>query len=144
MVGIPKRNANHLFLEAENPATKGGRQTTDLPLRSITDFLKTSKSSYEYHRTRLGRGSWGYRTIWARLRRHGVSCSEKRVRRVMREEGLHVSYHRRRRRGHGSYAGEIQKARRTWSGAGFAPRRPTSRDSRASRSSGCPTARRPT
>lgn len=99
-----------MFLEAENPATKGGRQTTDLPLRSTTDFLKTSKSSYEYHRTRLGRSSWGYRTIWARLRRRGVSCSEKRVRRVMREEGLHVSYHRRRRRGHGSYAGGIPKA----------------------------------
>ena len=35
-----------------------------------------------------GGGAWGYRTVWARLRREGVIASEKRVRRVMREEGL--------------------------------------------------------
>ena len=76
-----------------------------------------SKSSYEYHRARLGRdrdadiraevvrlfregrGAWGYRTIWARLRAAGTRASEKRVRRVMREEGLEVVYSRRRRRG---------------------------------------------
>ncbi len=104
------------------------RRATALPLRSITGFLRISKSSYEYHRARLGRdrdadirgavrdvfgegrGAWGYRTVWAHLRRRGVLCSEKRVRRVMREEGLEVVYDRRRRRGYSSYAGEVSKA----------------------------------
>ena len=67
------------------------RAATGLPLREITAFLRIS-SSYEYRRARLGRpdkyaalrarvrelfeeGSrnWGYRTVWARLRREGVS-----------------------------------------------------------------------
>ena len=87
--------------------------------------MRISKSSYEYHRARLGPrdrdadiragvvaefaeggGAWGYRTVWARLRRGGVRCSEKRVLRVMREEGLEVVYARRRRRPWSSYAGE--------------------------------------
>ena len=90
--------------------------------------MRISKSSYEYHRARLGRdrdadirgavrdvfgegrGAWGYRTVWAHLRRRGVLCSEKRVRRVMREEGLRPVYARRRRRGYSSYAGEVSKA----------------------------------
>lgn len=46
MVGIPKRNANHLFLEAENPATRGG-EADDRPappldhrfLEDIKEFL---------------------------------------------------------------------------------------------------------
>ena len=106
---------------------RSGRATA-LPLRSITGFLRISKSSYEYHRARLGRdrdadirgavrdvfgegrGAWGYRTVWAHLRRRGVLCSEKRVRRVMREEGLRPVYARRRRRGYSSYAGEVSKA----------------------------------
>ncbi len=74
------------------------RRETGLPLRSITAFLRISKSSYEYQRRRLGarrdpdadirplvkrlfaegRGAWGYRPIWARLRRAGVRASEKR------------------------------------------------------------------
>lgn len=106
------------------------RRGTGLPLRSITAFLRISRSSYEYHRARLGaprdrdadirpivgrlfeegRGAWGYRTIWARMRRAGVRASEKRVRRVMREEGLRPAYARRRRRGWSSYAGEVSAA----------------------------------
>ena len=104
------------------------RRATGLPLRSITGFLRISKSSYEYHRARLGIDrdaelraavtalfeeggrTWGYRTIWARLRRAGTVVSEKVVRRVMREEGLEVVYNRRRRRGWSSYAGEVSRA----------------------------------
>ena len=72
------------------------RRETGLPLRSITGFLRISKSSYEYQR--------------ARMRRAGVVASEKRVRRVMREEGLRPAYARRRRKGYGSYVGEVSKA----------------------------------
>ena len=107
------------------------RRATALPLRSITGFLRISKSSYEYWRRRLAGGepdrdadirqavrdafgasggSRGYREVHARLRRAGVRCSEKRVRRVMREEGLRPAYARRRRRGYSSYAGEVSKA----------------------------------
>lgn len=104
------------------------RRATGLPLRSITGFLRISKSSYEYHRARLGRpdrdadirglvastfeegrGAWGYRVVHARLRRAGVVASEKRVLRVMREKGLRPAYARRRRR-YSSYAGEVSKA----------------------------------
>ena len=104
------------------------RRATGLPLRLITAFLRISKSSYEYHRARLaprdrdadirplvvalfseGGGAWGYRSVWARLRRAGVRASEKRVRRVMREEGLAVRYARRRRRW-SSYGGEPSPA----------------------------------
>lgn len=56
-----------------------------------------------------GRARWGYRTIWARMRRAGVACSEKVVRRVMREEGLSVVYVKRRRK-FNSYGGEISEA----------------------------------
>ena len=50
------------------------------------------------------------RQVWARLRREGVRASEKRVARVMREEGLEVVYNKRRARGYSSYAGEVSKA----------------------------------
>lgn len=105
------------------------RAATGRPLREITAFLRISKSSYEYHRARLGRPdkhaalrgrvralfeeggrNWGYRTIWARLRREGVRASEKVVRRLMREEGLSVVYNRRRARGWSSYEGEVSAA----------------------------------
>ena len=106
------------------------RRATALPLRSITGFLRISKSSYEYWRPRVaaprdrdadirdrvvrifreGSGRWGYRTVWARLRREGVRASGKRVARVMREEGLEVVYNKRRARGYSSYAGEVSKA----------------------------------
>lgn len=98
------------------------RAETGLPLREITAFLRISKSSYEYHRARLGRdrdaalrplvgeafaagrGAYGYRRVHAELRARGVRASEKRVRRVMREEGLEAARPRRRR--YSSYAGE--------------------------------------
>lgn len=106
---------------------RSGRETA-LPLRCVAAFLRISRGSYEYHRARLGRdrdagirsearrvfgegeGAWGYRTVWARLRWEGVVASEKRMRRVMREEGLEVVYNKRRRRGHSSYEGEVSAA----------------------------------
>ena len=105
------------------------RAATGRPLREITAFLRISRSSYEYWRARLSRPdkyaalrgrvrelfeeggrNWGYRTIWARLRREGRRASEKVVRRLMREEGLEVVYNRRRRRGWSSYEGEVSAA----------------------------------
>ena len=106
------------------------RRETGLPLRSITGFLRISKSSYEYQRARLAtrgdrdadirplvrelfaaeRGARGYRAVHARMRRAGVVASEKRVLRVMREEGLRPAYAGRRRRRWSSYAGEVSKA----------------------------------
>lgn len=104
------------------------RRETGLPLRCVTAFLRISRSSYECHRARPGRDrdadirsevrrlfgegrrAWGYRTVWARLRAGGTPASEKRVRRVMREEGLEVVYNRRRGRGYSSYAGEVSAA----------------------------------
>jgi transposase len=91
------------------------RRETGLPLREITAFLRISKSSYEYQRARLGedrdaalrgpvreafeegRGCYGYRRVNALLRLRGTRVSEKRVRRVMREEGLVAARPRRRR-----------------------------------------------
>ena len=102
------------------------RRGTGLPLRSITGFLRISRSSYEYHRARLGRdrdadirarvvaefrasgGRYGYRRVHAALRARGLRASEKRVRRVMREEGLEAARPRRRR--YSSYAGEEGRA----------------------------------
>lgn len=84
------------------------RLATGLPLRSITGFLRISKSSYEYHRARLGTDKYadlrkevralfessdrtfGYRRIWAMLKRGGVKVSEKVVRRIMRDEEMIV------------------------------------------------------
>ncbi len=105
------------------------RMATGLPLRSITGFLRISKSSYEYHRCRLGRDkhaqlrrevcslfeegrrTWGYRTIWAHLRRRGRVVSEKVVRRIMREEGLDVIKPNKAKK-YCSYKGEITDAPR--------------------------------
>lgn len=104
------------------------RRATGLPLRSITGFLRISKSSYEYHRARLalpprregladeverafreeGRCARGYRFVHAALARGGVRVSEKVVRRLMRERGLRPVYLRRRR--WSSYAGETDAA----------------------------------
>ncbi|WP_455137792.1 IS3 family transposase [Thermophilibacter sp.] len=102
------------------------RAATGLPLREITRFLGISKSSYEYHRARLGRdryaalrrevrelfesmgGGRGYRPVHAALRRRGARVSEKVVRRLMREEGL--TARRPRRRAYSSYAGEPSPA----------------------------------
>lgn len=103
------------------------RRATGLPLRSITAFLRISKSSYEYCRARLGRDKyaglraevrrlfeaggarWGYRQIWARLRRGGVRASEKVVLRLMREQGL-VPVYCKAKKGWSSYAGEVSPA----------------------------------
>ena len=102
------------------------RAAPGLPLREITRFLGISKSSYEYHRARLGRdryaalrrevrelfesmgGGRGYRPVHAALRRRGARVSEKVVRRLMREEGL--TARRPRRRAYSSYAGEPSPA----------------------------------
>lgn len=102
------------------------RRATGLPLRCVTAFLRISRSSYEYHRARLGRdrdaalrplvraafgasgGAYGYRRVHAELRRLGTRVSEKVVRRVMREEGLEAARPRRRR--YSSYAGEEGRA----------------------------------
>ena len=103
------------------------RRETGPPLTRMLAFLGLPKSSYEYHRARLGAdryaplrpvvrevfealgGSRGYRPVWAELRRRGTRVSEKVVRRVMREEGL-VARGRRRRRAWSSYAGEASPA----------------------------------
>jgi len=53
-------------------------------------------------------GAFGYRKIYALLKREGITLSEKVVRRIMREEGLIVKVHRRRK--YNSYKGEISPA----------------------------------
>lgn len=105
------------------------RRETGLPLRSVTAFLRMSKSSYEHRRARLGRppkhgalseevervfreegrSARGYRFVHARLARGGTRVSEKVVRRLMRERGLRPAYARRGRR-YSSYAGETDDA----------------------------------
>ncbi len=102
------------------------RAATGLPLREITAFLRISRSPCEYHRARLGRDRdaalrapvreafgagmerYGYRRVHAELARRGLRVSEKRVRRVMREEGLEAARPRRRR--YSSYSGEEGRA----------------------------------
>jgi transposase InsO family protein len=87
------------------------RQEPGRSLREITDFLKISKSSYEYHRKRLlmpdklapvrgristlfweNKARYGSRRIWALLRSEDICISEKVVRRIMKELGLLVRY----------------------------------------------------
>lgn len=103
------------------------RLATALPLRSIIGFLKISKSSYEYHRSRIGKDryaslrkeikslfaqsnqTFGYRRIWAHLRRGGRIVSEKVVRRIMKEEGLVVIAAKRTKK-YNSYKGELNDA----------------------------------
>ena len=100
------------------------RAATGLPLREITAFLRISRSSYEYQRARLGRdrdadiralvreafgagrGAYGYRRVHAAVSARAGRVSEKRVRRVMREEGLEARRPR-RRRAYSSYRGEM-------------------------------------
>lgn len=100
------------------------RRATGLPTSAITRFLEIPRSTWYYHRARAGRdrdgwlrplvreafeacGRRGYRAVHATLRRAGGRVSEKRVRRVMREEGLCA---RRRRRRYSSYRGEVSPA----------------------------------
>lgn len=51
---------------------------------------------------------YGYRRVWYSLRNNGIRISEKVVRRLMRQEGLHVYYPRRKK--FSSYRGEISPA----------------------------------
>lgn len=103
------------------------RMATGRPLRQITGSLRMSKSSYEHHRKRLGSDEYealreeirelfeesgqtfGYRRVWARLRRRGRHVSEKVVRRIMREEGLAVVEPNKAKK-HCSCKGEITDA----------------------------------
>lgn len=105
------------------------RRETGRALHEIIRFLGISKSSYEYHRARLGRarrdegglrrrvseifadsrGSYGYRRVHAALRLEGTRVSEKVVRRIMREGGMVASTVPKRRRW-SSYAGEVGEA----------------------------------
>jgi len=103
------------------------RLETGRALREIIDFLKISKSSYEYHVKALARpdkyaefririrelfwenkSAYGYRRIWGKLRGEGICVSEKVVRRIMKEEGLVVFAKRRRK--YSSYQGDITPA----------------------------------
>ena len=52
--------------------------------------------------------AFGYRKIYALLKREGITLSEKVVRRIMRDEGLIVKVHRRRK--YNSYKGELSPA----------------------------------
>lgn len=103
------------------------RMATGLPLRSITAFLRISKSSYEYHRARLGTDKYaslrkevqtlfelsnhtfGYRRIWAMLKRDGVKVSEKVIRRIMRDGEMTVIRPNKPKK-YCSYKGEITDA----------------------------------
>lgn len=103
------------------------RQNAGRPLKELTDFLRISKSSYEYWRVHLhdanvrdevaddverifreeGSCVRGYRFVHHILvgERGGKPISEKIVRDVMRERGLAVIY-RKKERKYSSYAGE--------------------------------------
>ena len=106
------------------------RRTTSRPLRELTDFLRISKSSYEYQRASLAKPdkyaearkrvveefeaanrTRGYRYLTHVLRqgRNPLVLSEKVVRRLMAEEGCRVIYLKKAKR-YSSYAGEISKA----------------------------------
>jgi len=104
------------------------RLETGRALREITDFLKISKSSYEYHRARLwfpdkyaslrvditeifweNKARYGYRSIWGTLKAKGIRVSEKVVRRIMKEERLTVRYEPKMKR-FNSYGGETTDA----------------------------------
>ena len=106
------------------------RATTGRSLRELTGSLRISKSSYEYQRAALRRpdkhaglrarvrevfeganASRGYRYVTHALRSGDdpVVVSEKVVRRIMREEGLAVSYAKKKAR-YSSYKGEISDA----------------------------------
>ena len=102
------------------------RRTTSRPLRELTDFLRISKSSYEYQRASLAKPdkyaearkrvveefeaanrTRGYRYLTHVLRqgRNPLVLSEKVVRRLMAEEGCRVIYLKKAKR-YSSYAGE--------------------------------------
>ena len=80
-------------------------------LKDFLEVLELSKSSYFYQRNGQARADkyaqvkeqiietfnqsyrcYGYRRIWYSLRRVGTRISEKVVRKLMQQEGLHVYY----------------------------------------------------
>jgi len=97
---------------------------------SITKLMKKigiARSSYYFHQVKISRPdpyiklrtqileifetsrqTYGYRRIWVTLRSNGVKISEKIVRQLMTEAGLHVVKKKRRR--FSSYRGEITPA----------------------------------
>lgn len=96
-------------------------------LPKLCEKLAMSRSSYYYQETAMhaedkyreirvkiceffhdNYDAFGYRKIHALLRREGTILSEKVIRRIMREEGLVVKVHRRRK--YNSYKGEISPA----------------------------------
>ena len=108
------------------------RRECGLSLAEVLSLLGISKSTYEYNRSRILAGAAerggdadiedlvrevfeadgdcarGYRFVWDGLRRRGVRCSEKRVRRVMRSLGL-VPRCRRKAKRYDSYGGETDE-----------------------------------
>ena len=73
-----------------------------------------------------GRQVWGYRTIHAKLRQDGTDplfVSEKVVRRIMRQEGLHPIYLKKPKK-YSSYQGELSKAPDNLVGRDFHADRP--------------------
>ena len=101
---------------------------TTFTLNELLEYLGLARSSYYYQLAamtapdkyadlrKLIRNEFeaeskarGHRTIWARLRKREepVIVSEKVVLRIMKEEGLNVSYSNKKKRRWSSYAGEI-------------------------------------
>lgn len=99
----------------------------DYALPELLDRLDFARSSYFYHRSRIGGAdkyeqvrraitdifesnyrSYGYRRIQASLRRQQVFVSEKVILRLMKQE--HLQAIKPKRRGYRSYAGEITPA----------------------------------
>jgi len=103
------------------------RQERGCSRQEVTAFLKISKTSYSYHlkamkaedryakhRERIkalfreNDGNYGYRRIWAELRKEGLRISEKVVRKIMRQEGLVVVYCSMSK--YSSYKGDVSPA----------------------------------
>jgi len=97
------------------------------PLNELLAVVAISKSSYFYQKKALSRPDkyvslrkevrdvfgknkcvYGYRRVHAVLRKNGITCSEKVVRRLMLEEHLVVKG--KKRRSYSSYLGEISPA----------------------------------
>jgi transposase InsO family protein/transposase-like protein len=97
------------------------------PLNELLAVVAISKSSYFYQKKALSRPDkyvslrkevrdvfsknkcvYGYRRVHAVLRKNGITCSEKVVRRLMLEE--HLVVQGKKRRSYSSYLGEISPA----------------------------------
>ena len=96
-------------------------------LKTLLNALKISKSSYCYQEKAMGRGDkyrqlkadvkkifdenaerYGYRRIWYSLKNEGRKVSEKVIRRLMKEQNLHVPFVKMNK--YSSYEGEISPA----------------------------------